>query len=147
MIRFTQTYKKRVSGIISLLLAICFVSPANAENVFYCSTELETGIKKEENGKWVTGPFKQRRYTVKFNSDFTEVDGFAPDLSLTLSCHVPFPTEHLNALSCSDSYGLFLLLLNKENSRFTLYNGSGGYIVDSDSAGTESMYAGTCETF
>ena len=143
MNQFVKTYKKRVSGIISLLLTVCLVSAANAEQVFYCSSELATGIIKK-NGEWRTAPFKPERYTVKFNSDYTKVEGFH-DSADPYNCHVPFSFSS-GLLSCSGEFDF--LLFDREKLRFTLFEGSpGGYTFDSDKPDTVTMEAGTCEAF
>ena len=145
MNQFVKTYKKRVSGVISLLLTICLISSANAEQVLYCTTELATGITKED-GKWVTAPFKKPRYTVKFNSDYTQVEGFRENYP-PLNCHAPYdyPSE---VLSCS-THDVFLLF-NREKLRFTFFHGSaGGYTFsfDLEKPDTDVITAGTCEKF
>ena len=64
-----------------LLIAISFLlfvgSPfANAEQVYYCTSELNVGILKDGNtGKWRKGNFTEERYTIKFNDDYTKLDG------------------------------------------------------------------------
>ena len=145
MNQFIKIYKKRVSGIISLLLTICLVSPTKAEEVYYCSTELATGIVKE-NGKWRAGRFEKLRYIAKFNSDFTQVEGFGYiENSPPLDCHTRYDFLP-GALSCSK--GGAVLIFNRIKLRFTFFQGSsGGYAFDLDDPDTESMYAGTCEKF
>ena len=147
MTLFVQAYKKKVSGIISLLLIACFTLPANAEEVYYCSTELATGVIKK-NGEWTTSGFIPERYTVKFNSDYTQVEGFSPYSPIPLRCHIPFHTERPSLLSCSNFLGIELLLFDKEKLRFTFFSSSvGGYNRNSDNPDTENISAGTCEKF
>ena len=146
MTQSTQTYKKRVSGVISLLLTICLISPANAENVFYCSSELATGISKR-NGKWRASEFKSERYTIKFNSSFTQVEGFNDsDSDFPLTCRTPYPSVFPESLSCSGDF--IFLSFNLRTLRFTLFKGSnGGYALDVTNSDTETIHAGTCQKF
>ena len=143
MNQFVKTYKKRVSGVISLLLTICLISPANAEQVYYCSAELATGMIRED-GKWITSQFEPNRYTIKFNSDFTQVEGFRNFVDIPLNCHFPF-SFYPELLSCSGK--VTFLTFNKENLRFSLFLGNAGYVLDLDTPDIDAMIAGACEAF
>ena len=57
-----------------LLILLLIPNLVMAENVMYCQDELATGILKE-NGVWKTRNFKLERYTIKFNDDYTKLEG------------------------------------------------------------------------
>ena len=90
-----------------LLIAISFLlfvgSPfANAEQVYYCTTELNTGIiKDKKTGKWRKGNFGQERYTIKFNDDYTKLDGVENG---TMKCHTPYQGIVKGIIVCNDRH-------------------------------------------
>ena len=121
---------------------------ANAETILYCQTELAPGIYKE-NGRWRTGDFKLDRYTIKFNSDFSSVQGLAYKDN-AIKCESPFEPDYPEIIQCS---GFFRsLTFNKETQNFVFFQGSVGYVLnvpdpDTKVFDTETISAGTCEKF
>ena len=61
-------------------------SYANVENVYYCASEIATGMHLEQ-GEWKTNDFKLKRWTIKFNDGYTELDGL---LGGRMKCHTPY---------------------------------------------------------
>jgi len=76
---------------------------ANAEVVFYCAEELETGIvKNKKTGVWELAPLRGlfvpssvwgrnplllERHTIKFSDNYTKLDGLD---SFTWNCQSPY---------------------------------------------------------
>ena len=63
--------------LILMLLGVLFVpmnGSAKADQVFYCQSEVATGMAVK-NGNWLTGDFTPQRYTIKFSSDYTIMRG------------------------------------------------------------------------
>ena len=113
-----------------------------AETVLYCQSELATGFINK-GGVWKEGSFKRRRFTVKFNDDFSVLEGvsFKP-----MECSIQYPQKP-NFISCVHLWGEYkTFIYDKVKKRF-LYSAisSVGYVHnDTD---TEVMYAGTCQSF
>lgn len=135
-----------------LLIAISFLlflgSPfANAEQVYYCASELSVGITKDEKtGKWKSGKFKQEIYTIKFNDDYTKLDGLD---SFTWNCKKPFEylTEYQSVRVCRDDTDAGInFQFNKKTLRFFLSQTQiQGYLMNGND--TNQIYAGTCKKF
>tara|TARA_B110000008_G_C16891860_1_gene533117 strand:- start:515 stop:922 length:408 start_codon:yes stop_codon:yes gene_type:complete len=132
--------------IILLLLTfgILFASSINAETVLYCKSELATGFAKVD-GKWKIGNFAPARFTIKFNDNFSRIEGGLPESS-PMECDVPFDSL-TNVIHCvSTNYNRSTMRYDIESKRFVHYfNPARGYI--SSSADTDLLYAGTCEIF
>lgn len=130
----------RCLGFMILMLVLASIS-ARAETVLYCQSELATGIV-EENGSWRTGNFKRERYTIKFNHDYSEVDGvsYAP-----MTCTMPY--SWLAVVHCVQlGYNHSTFRYNKETKKFVLYtNPAEGYV--SGSSDTDTIEAGSCVVF
>ncbi len=63
--------------LILTLVGVLFVpmnGSAKADEVFYCQSEVATGLNPE-NGTWRTRNFTPQRYTIKFSSDYTIMRG------------------------------------------------------------------------
>jgi hypothetical protein len=139
-----------------LLIAISFlflvgIPFANAEQVYYCASELATGIVKDEKtGKWKEMGFNQERYTIKFNDDYTSLDGID---KTTWSCVAPFANSSQpilkNRFVCYDSHDFGLVFtFDKQTHRFFYMNGTiFGYLHNEKDSDTNSIYAGTCQKF
>jgi hypothetical protein len=117
----------------------------NAEQVYYCSSELNVGIiKDKKTGKWKKGNFKEERYTIKFNDDYTIIKG------LSAADFLCFKSYGESNLFCYQQlYSGQVFMFNKDNLRFSLLQGSPfGYLVASDPLpDTNNYYVGTCEKF
>jgi len=135
-----------------LLIAISFLlfvgSPfANAEQVYYCVSELTTGIiKDEKTGKWKGTRFKKTRYTIKFDDFFTELTGLNEIANYT--CKSAFYTmEDIRICDSQQQNGNFFQF-NKTDLRFLyLITDVRGYLYDQKDSITNSMDAGTCQKF
>jgi len=127
------------------LLLILFLIPnlLMAENVLYCQEELGTGLIKK-NGVWKTANFKLERHTIKFNADYTKLDGltFYP-----MSCSKPYKHADPEYIACVHSKGSHeTFAYNKLTKRFIFsMTSAGGYV--SNEQDSENLSAGSCEAF
>jgi len=137
-----------------LIITISFLlfvgSPfANAEQVYYCTSELATGIMKDKKtGEWESKRFELERYTIKFNYDFTKLDGIG---NLPFGCLRSYPgiPEAINFITCYsklDTGDIFLF--DKQTHRFFyVYGNVAGYLRNKKNSDTNTIYAGTCQKF
>jgi hypothetical protein len=124
-----------------LSFGILIATPTRAETVLYCQNELATGIAKK-NGSWETGSFPLSRYTIKFNDDFSRLNGLAFGTS---ECSAPFPSTKPDLLHCRSEYGLETFVYHKQKKRYTWFTMAIAYA--SEGSDTSSIEAGTCESF
>ena len=138
-----------------LLIAISFlifvgIPFVNAEQVYYCTAELATGFYKDKKTrKWGQANFQKERYTIKFNDDYTKLDGLG---ITTFNCHgfgnslKPWVGKHIVCYHEYNNGDVFLF--NKKQQRFLLMVGNVfGYVDNEKDSGTNSMQAGTCQKF
>jgi len=120
-----------------------FASPIKAETVLYCQSELATGITKS-SGTWKAANFKKKRFTIKFNNDYTRLEGISFDI---MDCKAPY-TNKKNIIFCVQSnYNHSTLRYNTKTRRFVHYfNPTEGYVVTSKTD-TDIIFAGTCKAF
>ena len=130
---------KHISIIAAFLITIG--TQVVGEIVLYCQSELATGFVKKGDA-WVQGGFKKDRFTVKFNDDFTTLEGFAYG---PMDCKVNFPSVLPSQVQCLISSGQSVLY-NKQTKRFVFANLSiSGFVETSDDSDT--IHAGTCTKF
>ena len=129
-----------------LLLSFGFliVHPVKAETVLYCKSELSTGFIKD-NGSWRIANFKEDRHTVKFNNDFTRLEGITYN---AMNCTVPYGHKP-NLIICVHSLGSHeTFIYSKRTKRFLFSDvSSGGYVFNPKDADTETLEVGTCKEF
>lgn len=133
---------KRILFLFFVVMGVSFSSALRAEIVLYCQSELANGFYNND-GTWQEDMFKKKRFTVKFNDDYSTLKGasYAPMQCLTPFAHIP------NLISCIEQkfpYQPFLYDKNKKRFIFVKLS-SGGYVVNGKD--TDEMYAGTCENF
>jgi len=121
--------RQKVKHLTLILLASLLLSVyVQAEVVLYCQTELATGIYKDkQTGQWKTGPFHEKRFTIKFDDDYTSVTGLWEDDSLPCA---PAFGSFINHLVCPKASGP-TFLYNKSTRRF-LYSAAGIMSYESD---------------
>ena len=132
-----------------LLLLLLIPNLVMAEKVLYCQEELSTGIIKK-NGVWKTTTFEKLRHTIKFNDDYTRLEGISYN---PMSCSKPYKAlEEQNLrdsdyIACVHSRGSHeTFTYDKRTKRFLYSNlSSRGYVVNGTD--TENLSAGTCEAF
>ena len=127
------------------LLLLLFLIPnlVMAENVIYCEDELVTGISKD-HGVWKTIDLELERHSIKFNDDYTKLDGlpgFYP-----MSCSKPYSIDS-NYIACVHSMGSHeTFTFNKLTKRFLYSNTKVDGYVD-NGYDINFLRAGTCEAF
>ena len=127
-----------------LAIALLFSTPAWAEEVLYCQSELATGLYKE-NGRWQTANFTLECYTVKFNDDYSVMSGLTMG---GVRCHKPYST--FPEIVCNDTIkkrdvGRTFNYNPKTNRFIYTIVGTSGYIMNTSD--TDVIYAGTCQKF
>ena len=132
--------KFRLTFLVSTFL-ISLITQVVADTVLYCRSELSTGFVNQGTG-WVERSFDKKRFTVKFNDDFTTLERFAHGL---MDCKINFPGFLPTQLQCSGKGGMSVLY-DKTTKRFIFSDMSlGGYVnLGRDS---DNLYAGTCTKF
>ncbi len=133
--------------LLILLFSLFFLSTTSvfAETVLYCHSELATGVVNI-NGTYQESSFEKYRFTAKFNSDFTQLEGATAAGGQPMECKVSF--EHKpNLIFCVHSWGAHeTFMYDKNKKRFLLTQvSSAGYAFDGGD--TDVLYAGTCEKF
>ena len=136
------------------LIAISFLlfvgSPfANAEQVYYCTSEFSIGIKKDKKiGKWKSTGFEVQRYTIKFSYDFSKLNGLD---KTNWTCKTPYPLwdKYDHIVVCYQEHDAgSVFMFDSRTNRFTYGNinifGYLGAIKDPDS---DAIVAGTCQKF
>ena len=134
---------------ISVFLFVC--SPfANAEQVYYCASELTTGFNKDKKtGEWERREFKVQRYTIKFNDEYTKLDGLDEFGSWKCKKVYGGHEEFKNVRICvPDLQSGMLFQFDYLTLRF-LYSQTpvSGYLGNSHNADTNGIIAGTCQKF
>jgi len=132
--------------IIVLLFSfgILFTSPIKADTVLYCQSELISGVMKN-NGLWKTTTFNQQRYTVKFNNDYSQLEGLT---TMPWVCQVPY-SFYPDQIFCVNSWGSHqTFVYSKKTKRYLMTEiSSGGYVRNPEDADTDSLSVGTCKAF
>lgn len=125
---------------------------ANEENVYYCSSEIASGIYLDQKtGKWLGSGFAPERYTVKFNSNYTKVKGILNDKE-NWDCWIPFlgfAYKYKDMRVCIDSnYQGVLFTFDIKTLRFLFaYAGISGYLANQNEPDSNMIYAGKCQKF
>ena len=116
-----------------------------ADTVLYCQSELATGFIKE-NGAWKETNFRQQRYIIKFNKDYSRLEGLSS--RSPMECSIRYRSKP-NLVFCAGLIGSHrTFMYSKITKRFVFsYISSVGYVDNPNNPGTENMYAGTCQTF
>ena len=132
--------------LLVLLLSFGFFIPLSveAEIVLYCQSELATGFIKK-NGSWEQTKFKSDRFTIKFNNDYSRLEGMT---YIPMECKAPYKLlDQPELIYCVDSENSHSTLrYNKKTKRFVHYfQPYIGYI--GNGTDTDVLYAGTCKAF
>lgn len=119
-----------------------FSTNLKAETVLYCQSELGTGFIKE-GGVWRESSFKRERFTLKFNDDFSVLEGvtYKP-----MECSIQY-SHKPNLVFCVHSWGAYETFIYDKTSKRFLFSdsSSGGYVYNGTD--TDNMFAGTCQSF
>ena len=94
--------------------------------------------------------FKLKRYTVKFDDDYSRLNGVGMS-KMTWQCEDALDVKVYNTVVCS--LAMFntgeQFTYNKKTKRFSYYSGGVFGPIQGNNAGSDTnhMYAGTCEKF
>lgn len=133
--------KFRLTFLVSTFL-ISLITQVVADTVLYCQSELATGFMNKGTG-WVERSFDKERFTVKFNDDFTTLEGFAYG---PMDCKMNFPDFLPTQLQCLEKKGGMSVLYDKTTKRFIFSSISiAGYV--NLSRDSDNLFAGTCTKF
>jgi len=141
-----------VLGVKKLLITVVCLMGATqslyAEEVLYCTSELATGFYRED-GVWKQGKFVGKRFTVKFENEYSKLNGLDEDH--VWNCRRPFKHDVIStAVTCQSSNyrSSDVFIYSPKTMRFLLFVSSiAGYIGKWVDADTDSLYAGTCQNF
>ena len=136
------------SFVLSLIIPLGIVLPVQAEQVLYCQEELATEFYKKENGSWVTGKFETTRLTIKFNDDYTKVQGI--DNAPPWNCFASWLGTKPEFVVCSNPYHSgHTFIYNKSKRRFNRsFASTFGYVGDdAHNYDSDTLTAGTCTQF
>ena len=99
----------------------------------------------KRNGSWETTDFKPLRYTIKFNNDYSELDGL--DASRSFSCSPPY-SHKPQSLACYSGYSNGeSFVFNKKTKRFILSSLRVGGGYTDDTTDTPTMMFGRSKKF
>ena len=138
--------------LITISILLFFGIPfANAEQVYYCSSEISTGIDKDKKtGIWGQYEFRPKRYTIKFSSDFSKLSGVDPMGGFML-CKTPHNNlkKYNHLVVCYNIADVgFVFMFDRITKRFTFSSvGILGYLSNLKEHATDNLYAGTCQKF
>ena len=130
-----------------LLFGILTTTQVKADTILYCQTELATGLAKK-NGSWVEASFKPKRYTMKFEDDFSKV--IIEDEEFTCFDGGEWDTWHPIICKNAAPWGSESLNIDKKSLRYVFTEITiAGYAspIRSSKPDTDVIYAGTCEKF
>ena len=121
---------------------LMFGSQAGADNVLYCSTapDLATGFVNED-GKWRTGRFEEKRFTVKEVGNFSSVE-IADE---KYSCRRPYKSER-GAITCQKKSG-YVFNYDERTKKFIFFHCSIASYTHPIATDTCATFLGSCEDF
>ena len=128
--------------LLLLLFSLMLTLNSFAEEVFYCSSELATGLIME-NGEWNTTEYETNRFTIKFNDNYSTLSGLE---SWPLYCEQTPNNVNEDIVVCSPPVGADRFIFEKELKRFVYLRGaSSGYVTNEEFS--TWIEAGTCQSF
>ena len=131
--------------LLTILMGLLLSSILKAENILYCESELATGFFKEDRA-WIESGFNKKRFTVKFNDDYTKLEGisYAP-----MDCSIQYKTKPSTLFCVHLEYEYKTFVFDRITKRFLFSSiSSGSYVRDeTNNNDTENLYAGSCQTF
>ena len=127
---------------VLFFIGLFFSNTVKAETVLYCQSELATGFVNE-GGVWKESSFIPERFTVKFNDDFSVLEGVSYK---PMECSIQYSFKP-NVISCVHLWGEYKTFMYDNIKKRFLYSAisSGAYVENETD--TEVMFAGTCQSF
>lgn len=149
----------RKSGLLrtgGMYLILSTSAALSQDRVLYCTEDHVTGLAFHEE-RWVpayTGRDKAERYTIKFNEDYTRLNGVGGTDTLYM-CHYGFPTKAPEVVTCINTMvDTMAFNFNTETERFQMTQVSpGGWLsvgterADEIGLLTDHLAFGTCQGF
>ena len=130
---------------LSICLFLTTSISANAENVFYCQSELATGFIKKDNS-WKTTNFKLRRFSIKFDDKYSQMRGLDEEFFKCLWSHGD--RETFNTAVCTTKWNSGVTFIYNIKTEKFIYSTSSAFGYTSDKlSDTPVMYAGSCTDF
>lgn len=140
-----------------LLIAISFlflvgIPFANAEQVYYCSDLIGTGLQKDKKtSEWESLNWKLYRHTIKFNKDFTKLDGLHEGVSFKCEVAMNGLVEDAKSIMICNSSFLNIgssFIFDRNSLRYLYFVGIyTGWVENSGDADSNSISGGTCKKF
>ena len=134
----------RILFLCVVVMGVSFSGVLKAENVFYCQSELATGFAKDGEKRRIAN-FKLKRFTIKFNDDFSELRGVS-SFGATFRCSAPYSAEPELLLCSIRDKPWELMSYHKRKKRFVVVSISSGGYVD-EGSDSDNIYGGKCENF
>ena len=135
----------RILFLCVVLMGVSFSGILKAETVLYCNSELTVGFIKD-GGSWRKGNFENDRFTVKLNSEYTQLNFSQDD---TYTCSWAWNNKNFGIVNCTSTYNNgkhFNYNINKKRFLF-LQTSSTGYLENAEIPDTNVMMAGSCKNF
>ena len=125
---------------------ICSAAAAKADQILYCTDELATGFIKE-NGGWRITNFTLDRFTLKVEGDFEALIYDGDKYSCVYDWRIV--VDEWRIVCNHDIFKSSSITMDKDSLRYVLTNTFGFGFASSklDRPDTDSIHAGTCETF
>ena len=134
---------KSIRSFFLSLIILIIPSLAISETVFYCSTELATGITKSD-GKWRTALFEEVRFTLKVDGDWRSIV-MKGRIKSFAKCKRRW-THQNHSILCISTDDIFHF--NIQNNKFLFADLSPeSYTSSKGNSDTSQLYAGKCEKF
>ena len=138
--------KKKLPFIVAIV-GLLFSTNLKAEIVLYCQSELATGFIKD-GGVWKAGNFKQKRFTLKFENDYSILSGLEDGRPLVCEWAYNNRGEYNTAICASGYSNGINFIYNLKTRRFLFQSGSfAGYVSGYGEPDTDVLYAGECQKF
>ena len=128
--------------LLILLFSIMISFNSYGDIVLYCQDEVSTGFIKK-NQSWKQSAFIVKRYTIKFNDDYSSLS--LDEVNVNLPCEYAFGIDDFNTLVCSSDDGMNFIY-DFVKKRY-VFNKSSifGYIKEGPDS--DYMSIGTCQNF
>ncbi len=131
-------------------LILFYGSNVKAEQVYYCTSEINIGIIYDKKiGGWRKGNFQEKRYTIKFNESYTELKGLEDSTMNCLPAYFGAIEKVKYIYICNSGYNNGSSFhFDRLNLRFASHEHSiAGYLINEPIRDTNNVYMGTCQKF
>ena len=131
--------------LFGFFLSFLFSPDLKAENVLYCQTEVATGMSNS-SGVWKETNFELVRFTIKFNDDYSILEGITKE---PMVCKKPYVNVLPSRVTCINELWLSNIFQYDIVSRkfSSVVVSAAGYVHDGENRDTDSIKGGRCEKF